>query len=175
MSAPGGACGPRGDEDPLAGVRPHRRRFEDLDHGALKAEPHGWPAASLDRPSAAAGLPPVPAPESIGAGGDSDFEDRSAIPYTDADSAEVIHAAVAVLASRRCPSGVADPGARVSCLVSLAVEAEDQLHDAVADAAAAGCSWEQIAGRLNLPTRAARRRYGPYAAWRKEGCPWPVT
>ncbi len=91
--------------------------------------------------------------------------DRTAIPATDCDTTAIVDAAVAELVRRRngCPD---DAGARVSCLVSLAVEAEDRLHDAVADARAQRYSWDDIAQRLATSTTTARRRFAAYARMR---------
>ena len=54
----------------------------------------------------------------------------------------------------------------VSCLVSLAVEADDRLHDAVADARDQRYSWDEIAQRLATSTTTARRRFAAYARMR---------
>ncbi|MDQ6783150.1 MAG: hypothetical protein M3063_06865 [Actinomycetota bacterium] len=69
---------------------------------------------------------------------------------------------MAELVGRRngCPD---DAGARVSCLLSLAVEADDRLHDAVADARDQRYSWDDIAQRLATSTTTARRRFAGYA------------
>lgn len=100
-------------------------------------------------------------------------QDRSQIPYTDDDSAAVAELAVAALVSIRCPAG---GGAlpTVSALASLAGEIDSRFYDVVADARDAGHSWDAIAERLALTARSARRRYGAYVAWRREGCPWPL-
>ena len=88
--------------------------------------------------------------------------DRTAIPATDCITTALIDGAVAELVRRRsgCPD---DAGARVSCLVSLAVEADDRLHDAVADARDQRYTWDDIAQRLATSTTTARRRFAAYA------------
>jgi hypothetical protein len=103
-------------------------------------------------------------------------KDRSGIPYTDADSAQILGEALERLAAIRSPFGVADPGAVLSAIVSLGAEADVRLEDAVADARAAGYDWSAIADRLAaVNARAVRRRYGAYCRWREEGCPLPIT
>jgi hypothetical protein len=59
-----------------------------------------------------------------------------------------------------------DAGPTISVLVSLAVEAESRVWDAVADARDRGYSWDQIASRLCISVAAARRRYAGYTRWR---------
>ena len=88
--------------------------------------------------------------------------DHTAIPATDWVTAALIDGAVAELIGWRhgCPD---DAGARVSALVSLAVEADDRLHDAVADARAQRYSWDDIAQRLATSTTTAQRRFAAYA------------
>jgi hypothetical protein len=91
--------------------------------------------------------------------------DRTAIPATDCMTAALIDGAVAELIRRR--NGCADDaGARVSGLVSRAVEAGDRLHDAVADARAQRYSWDDIALRLATSITTARRRFAAYARMR---------
>ncbi len=98
------------------------------------------------------------------------FEDprvnRTAIPYTDDDTAELIDRAVKDLTIFR-GSGPNDAGAVVSVLVSLAGEAEGLLWDAVADARDHGYRWDEIADRLATSITTARRRYAGYANWRR--------
>lgn len=91
--------------------------------------------------------------------------DRSAIPATDATTAELIdHAVVALI---RCRHGRADDaGAVVSALVSLAAEADGRLDDAVADARQQGCTWDQVAESLASTAPTTRRRYAAYTRWR---------
>ena len=88
--------------------------------------------------------------------------DHTAIPATDCVTAALIDGAVAELVRWRhgCPD---DAGARVAALVSLAVEADDRLHDAVADARDQRYSWDDIAQRLATSTATARRRFADYA------------
>lgn len=92
---------------------------------------------------------------------------ETAIPYTDDDSATLIGEAVTMLTIFRAPLALGDAGATVSVLVSLAAEATDQLHDAVADAHDQGYTWDEIADRLNTSATTARRRYSAYTAWRR--------
>ena len=92
--------------------------------------------------------------------------DFSVLPATDALTAALIDHAVATLTV--CRGGcLADPAARISSLVSLAGQADDLLHDAVADARDAGCSWDLIADRLATTVHTARRRYAAYTRWRR--------
>lgn len=88
--------------------------------------------------------------------------DRTAVPATDCVTGALIDGAVAELVRWRngCPD---DAGARVSALVSLAVEADDRLHDAVADARDQRYSWDDIAERLATSNTTARRRFADYA------------
>jgi hypothetical protein len=97
---------------------------------------------------------------------DDPGRDRTLMPYTDADTAEVIERAVVSLVLLRAPMWLGDAGPRVSVLLSVALEADSLLFDAVADARCGGYSWDQIADRLAISVRAARRRFGPYTRWR---------
>lgn len=63
--------------------------------------------------------------------------DGTLVPRTGADTAALIEGAVESLVILRCPMGLGDAGAVVSCLVSLIAEAQSRLPDAVADA------WDQ--------------------------------
>jgi len=101
-------------------------------------------------------------------------EDRSEIPYTDAWTTALVDQAVDELATVRCPFGAADPAARLSCLVSLAAEAEASIIEAVAAAHEAGHSWDHIAMRMAETTEDVVERFGPYTAWRAAGRPLPV-
>ncbi len=98
------------------------------------------------------------------------FEDpplnRTAIPYTDNDTAELVDRAVKDLTIFRGSSS-GDTGAVVSVLVSLAGEAEGLLWDAVADARDHGYTWDEIADRLATSITTARRRYAGYTNWRR--------
>jgi hypothetical protein len=93
--------------------------------------------------------------------------DRTAIPYTDSDTHALIDQAAYLLTIFRAPMSFGDAGAAVSVFVSLAVEAEDRLHDAVADARDQGYTWDEIADRLNTSVTTARRRYHAYTNWRR--------
>ena len=88
--------------------------------------------------------------------------DHTAIPATDCTTAALIDGAVAELIGQR-NGRTDDAGARVSCLLSLATEADDRLHDAVADARDQRYSWDEIAQRLATSTTTARRRFAAYA------------
>lgn len=92
--------------------------------------------------------------------------DRTAIPYTDDDTAGLIDRAVDSLVVFRCPLGLGDAAAALSCLVSLVAEAGGRLPDAVADARDQAYTWDQIAERLAITVGTARRRYGAYCGWR---------
>ena len=91
--------------------------------------------------------------------------DHTAIPATDCTTAALIDGAVAELIGRR-NGRTDDAGALVSCLLSLATEADDRLHDAVADARDQRYSWDEIAQRLATSTTTARRRFAAYARMR---------
>jgi len=93
--------------------------------------------------------------------------DHTAIPYTDDDTIALIGQAARALSARRAPMFHGDAGVTISVLVSLAAEADDQVHDAVADARDQGYTWEQIAERLATSVTTARRRYSAYSAWRR--------
>jgi hypothetical protein len=93
--------------------------------------------------------------------------DRTAIPYTDDETSALIDEAVYTLTTLRAPMSSGDAGAAVSVLVSLAVEAEGRLPDAVADARDQGYTWDEIADRLNTSVTTARRRYTAYTNWRR--------
>ncbi|MGI8809806.1 MAG: hypothetical protein ACR2KK_18590 [Acidimicrobiales bacterium] len=92
--------------------------------------------------------------------------DRTMHPYTDADTARALDRAIRALVMLRAPMWVGDPGPTVSALVSLVAEADSRLADAVADAAEAGYSWDQIASRLASNAASAHRRYAGYRRWR---------
>ena len=93
--------------------------------------------------------------------------DRTAFPYTDAETERLVDEAVTALVSLRAPMWLEDPGPKLSVLVSLALEADGRLHDAAADAVDQGYSWAQVASRLDISASTARRRYSFYARWRK--------
>ena len=92
---------------------------------------------------------------------------RTAIPFTDADSTRVVDDAVRSLLARRGPSEADDAAAMLAVLVSIVVEADSRLPDAVADARDQGCTWEQIAMRMAMTVPAVRHRYAGYARWRR--------
>ena len=91
---------------------------------------------------------------------------ETAIPYTNNDTATLIHQAVVTLTIYRAPLGLGDAGATISVLVSLAAEADGQLWDAVADAHDQGYTWDQIADRIATSDTTARRRFAAYTKWR---------
>jgi hypothetical protein len=93
--------------------------------------------------------------------------DRTLHPYTDADTVAVIDRAVTTLVLLRAPMWLGDPGPPISVLVSQVAEADGRLYDAVAAAADAGYSWDQVAAQLDASVATARRRYGPYSRWRR--------
>jgi hypothetical protein len=97
---------------------------------------------------------------------DYNVEERSAIPYTDEVTRLLIDLAIETLAGLRSPLGARDPGARLSCLLSLCGEADGGLPDAVADARDHGYGWDDIAMRLASTPAAVRRRYSAYTRWR---------
>ena len=61
-----------------------------------------------------------------------------------------------------------DPGAAISTLATLIVEADDRLTDAVADARGHRYTWNRIAQRLGSTVPAARRRYAHHVRWRRQ-------
>jgi len=95
---------------------------------------------------------------------------RTAIPYTDGDTIHLINEAVEHLTIFRAGE-LGDAGATISVLVSLIVEAEYQLNDAVAAARDHGYTWNQIGWRLNLHATTTRRRYHDYALWKNSQPP----
>ena len=97
---------------------------------------------------------------------DDNVKDRSAIAYTDEVTRLLIESAIETLAGLRSPQGARDPGARLSCLLSLRAEADGGLPDAVADARVHGYGWDDIALRLATTPAAARHRYSAYTRWR---------
>lgn len=91
---------------------------------------------------------------------------RTAIPYTDADTAAVVETALRCLLARRGADNI-DHIARLSVLVSLLAEADGRLPDAVADARDQGCTWDQIAMAMASTVPAVRHRYAVHARWRR--------
>jgi hypothetical protein len=157
---------PQAGQDPLAGVDHHDRRAPQLTPGAVKAKPSGRTSSGLDRPSTPASVQPHPNHHNNDNDNDNDIEDRSALPATDRHSAVIIDLATQHLAELRSPHGTGDPGAIVSCLLSLREETDSRLPDAVADARDHGYSWDDIALRLATSPNAVRRRYSAYTRWR---------
>lgn len=92
---------------------------------------------------------------------------RTAIPFTDADSAAVLDEAVRSLLARRAPAEIGEAGATLAVLVSIAAEADGRLPDAVADARDQGSTWGAIALRMASTVPAVRHRYAGYARWRR--------
>ncbi|MGH9001729.1 MAG: hypothetical protein ACRDYV_01245 [Acidimicrobiia bacterium] len=88
---------------------------------------------------------------------------HSAIPYTDADTIALVDQAIESLVLMRSPMELGDAGTTISALVSLIVEADSRLPDAVADARDQGHTWDDIANRLATATTTARRRYATHA------------
>lgn len=91
---------------------------------------------------------------------------HSAIPYTDLDTIALVDQAVESLVLLRSPMELGDAGATISALVSLIVEADSRLPDAVADVRGQGDTWDDIASRLATTVATARRRYARYARGR---------
>lgn len=102
------------------------------------------------------------------------YEDRSTIPHNDGVTGILIDRAVETLVWIRCPLGSGDPAPTLSALVSLAAEIEIRFDETVADARDHGYSWDDIAQRMAITPRTARRRYAAYTDWRRKGCPWPI-
>lgn len=95
-------------------------------------------------------------------------QDRAVIPYTDADSEELVDELVDTLVIFRWPMGLGDAGPTVSVLASLEAEIAFRLLDAVADARDQGYTWEQIATRLATTASTARQRYAAYVSSRRD-------
>jgi hypothetical protein len=131
--------------DPDSGVEPCGRTSSDLDRASVNDDVENH----LDDSDVS-----------------HDVEERSAIPYTDEVTRLLIDLAIETLAGLRCPLGARDPGARLSCLLSLREEADGGLPDAVADARDHGYGWDDIAMRLASTPAAVRRRYSAYTQWR---------
>ena len=93
--------------------------------------------------------------------------DDSTVPHTDADTAALIDEAIDALILMRSPMHLGDSAATISALVSLTIEAESRLADAVADARNQDYGWTEIANRLATTAAAARHRYGAHARARK--------
>lgn len=94
--------------------------------------------------------------------------DRSAIPYTDADTEALIDELIDTLVIFRCPMGLGDTGPTISALASLEAEIALRLPDAVADARDQGYTWQEIAARLATTASAARQRHAAYTRSRRE-------
>ncbi len=92
---------------------------------------------------------------------------RTAIAYTDAESAAVADEAVRSLLTLRGPMEMGDAAAELSVLVSLAAEVDGRLPDAVADARDQGCTWDQIALAMASTVPAVRHRYAGHVRWRR--------
>lgn len=88
---------------------------------------------------------------------------HSAVPFTDADTVALVDQAVESLVLMRSPMELGDAGATISALVSLIVEADSRLPDAVSDARDQGYTWDDIASPLATTVATARRRYAAYA------------
>lgn len=95
---------------------------------------------------------------------------RTAIPYTDADTAAAVEAALRCLLACRGAEDLGDAGDRLSLLVSLLVETDSRLPDTVADARAQGCTWDEIATAMASTVPAVRHRYAAHVRWRRT-CP----
>ncbi|MDA8289970.1 MAG: hypothetical protein M0014_16270 [Actinomycetota bacterium] len=119
-------------------------------------------APALDFTGDVLGVAGARAPHLLRRYGDDPGPGFTAIPYTDSDSSGLLDEAIRALVVLRGGS-VHDPGAKLSVLVTLAVEAEARIPDAVFLARTRhGYSWGQVAERLGLVTETARRRYADY-------------
>jgi len=94
------------------------------------------------------------------------WPDHTLIPFTDVASRAILDHAIACLVLVR-GGDPRDPGATISTLVSLIVEAEVRLPDAVAHARSRGYTWNRLAERLGSTIPAARRRYAEHARGRQ--------
>lgn len=93
--------------------------------------------------------------------------DDSVVPYSDEATAELIDEAVDSLVLMRSPMHLGDAAVTISALVSLRMEIERRLADAVADARDQDYSWDAIAGRLATTASTVQWRYAAYARTRK--------
>jgi hypothetical protein len=84
--------------------------------------------------------------------------ERAAVPYKTNLTAALVEQALAILATVRSPRGLTDPGVKLSCLASLADEAQATIERTVPDAKD-HYSWEEIATLLGMGPTTARRRY----------------
>jgi hypothetical protein len=93
--------------------------------------------------------------------------DHTVIPSCDATSRAILDRALTclILARGGTPR---EPGATISTLASLLVEADARLYDAVADARSRGYTWNRIAERLGGTIPAARHRFAGYARWARQ-------
>ena len=97
--------------------------------------------------------------------------DEATVPYTDADTGDLIDEAVDSLVTFRCPLGQGDAGVTLSCLVSLIDEATSRLCDTIADARDQDYSWDEIAHRMARSVLSTRRRYAGHTRRRKNPDP----
>jgi hypothetical protein len=93
--------------------------------------------------------------------------DYTRIPFGDEVSHAILDHALACLTLIR-GGDPQDPGATIATLVSLIIDAQARLPDAVADARDHGYTWNRIAERLGGTIPAARRRYAGYARDRRQ-------
>jgi hypothetical protein len=94
------------------------------------------------------------------------WPDHTLVPFTDVVSRAILDHAITCLVLVR-GGDLRDPGATISTLVSLIVEAEARLPDAVVDARHRGYTWNRVAERLGCTIPAARRRYADHARRRR--------
>ncbi len=89
------------------------------------------------------------------------WPDHTLIPNCDAACRAILDHALTCLILVR-GGDTHDPGATISTLVSLIVEADGRLYDAVADARDHGYTWNRVAERLGTTIPAARHRFAGY-------------
>ena len=92
-------------------------------------------------------------------------------PFTDTDSAQILHDTVEALAPRRTMYWLGDSGVTLHVLASLHAQIQERLPDADADARDQDYSWAQIGDLLNLTRAGAWNRYGRPG---RRGTPTPL-
>jgi hypothetical protein len=98
-----------------------------------------------------------------------DSAERAGVPYKTNLTAALVEEALGTLAIVRSPRGLTDPAVRLSCLASLAQEAEASIDRTVTEAKDHGYSWPDIATRLGCNPDQVRDRYGSDYTWKRIG------
>ncbi len=87
------------------------------------------------------------------------IEEQAQRPYPDYLTAVLVDDALDTLGTVRSPAGPADPGVRLSCMVSLALEVQARIPQQVSCALGHGYSRSDIAMRLGASQPTIGRRY----------------